>query len=292
VTRRELLAYLAAGPATLVAQDFESLKVERAADKLQFAEGPSWSREGWLLFCDVPTNRILKFIPGQGPELFRENSGGASGTALDAQGRIYVCESRSRRVTRTDKKGKVDVLVEKIDGKRLNAPNDIVVRNDNHAYFTDPAFGPQLDSRELDYFGIYHISPKGEVETIAKPKGRPNGIALAPNGRTLYVSNSDERRVYAYDLDKNGAPSNERPFISGIAGVPDGIRTDEKGNLYVAAKAVLIYSPEAKLVREVPLTEKPSNLAFGDADMQSLYVTARTSLYRVRLPVKGWWPSQ
>ena len=274
--------------APVAAQDFDEIKVERTADKLLFAEGPAWSHEGWLLFCDVPSNRILKFVPGEGTQVFRENSNGAEGNAIDSQGRLYTCESRGRRVTRTDKKGKIDVIAEKFQGKRLNAPNDIVVRHDNQVYFTDPAFGPQLESRELDFFGVYHINPKGELELVAKPKGRPNGIALAPNGKILYVTNSDEKKVYSYDLDKNGVASNEHVVISGIEGIPDGIRTDEKGNLYIAAKGILIYTPEAKLIRQVPLSEKPSNLAFGDADLQSLYVTARTSVYRFRLPIKGW----
>jgi gluconolactonase len=230
----------------------------------------------------------MKFVPGEGSQVFREASNGADGNAIDSQGRLYTCEARAHRVTRTDKKGKIDVIAEKFEGKRLNAPNDITVRHDNHVYFTDPAFGNQLEGRELSFFGVYHVTPKGELEVIAKPKGRPNGIALSPAGKALYVTNSDERKVYAYDLDKNGAASNEHVLISGIEGVPDGIRTDEKGNLYVAAKGVAIYSAEGKLIRQVPLTEKPSNLAFGDADMQSLYVTARTSIYRLRVPVKGW----
>jgi gluconolactonase len=288
VTLRRLLPVACLLAIPVAAQDFDTVKVERAADKLHFAEGPSWSREGWLVFCDVPTNRMMKFVPGQGTEVFRENSNGTDGTALDSQGRLYACETRARRITRTDKKGKIEVIAEKYQGKKLNAPNDIVVRTDNNVYFTDPAFGPQLDSRELDFFGVYHITPKGELEVISKPKGRPNGVALAPAGKILYVTNSDAKKVYAYDLDRNGAASNERVLISGITGVPDGLRTDEKGNLYIAAKAVLIYTPQGKLIREIPLTEKPSNMAFGDTDMQSLYVTARTSLYRLRLPIKGW----
>ena len=270
------------------AQNFDEIKVERAADKLHFAEGPVWSPEGWLLLCDVPTDRIMKFVPGEGLQVFREDSHGATGNALDSQGRVYTCESRTRRVTRTDKKGKIEILAEKFEGKRLNAPNDITVRHDNHVYFTDPAFGSQMDARELSFFGVYHITPKGELEVVAKPKGRPNGIALAPGGKILYVVNSDEKKVYAYDLDKNGAASNERVTIAAIEGVPDGIRTDEKGNIYVAAKAVQIYTPEGKRIRQVALSEKPSNLAFGDADLQSLYVTARGSLYRLRVPVRGW----
>lgn len=255
---------------------------------MQFAEGPVWSPEGWLFFCDVPSNRIVKFVPGQGVQVYREDSHGATGLALDSQGRLYACETRTRRVTRTDKKGKVEVIADKFEGKRLNAPNDITVRHDNHVYFTDPAFGSQVDARELNFFGVYHITPKGELEVVSKPKGRPNGITLSPSGKILYVVNSDEKKVYAYDLDKNGDASNERVVISGTEGVPDGIRTDEKGNVYVAAKAVLIYTPEGKLIRQVAFSEKPSNLAFGDADLQSLYVTTRTSLYRLRVPVKGW----
>jgi gluconolactonase len=219
--------------------------------------------------------------------VYRSNSNGANGNTFDAQGRLYSCESHLRRVTRTDKKGKIEVLAERYQGKRLNAPNDIVVRKDGEIYFTDPAFGSQQDSQELDFFGVYHISRRGEVEVIAKPKGRPNGIALSPTGRVLYVTNSDERNVRAYDIDRNGAASNERILVSNIAGVPDGMRVDEKGNLYVAAAKLEVYSPEGKQLGSVPLNETPSNCAFGDADMESLYVTARTSVYRVRLNVKG-----
>src|SRR5947209_11776170 len=125
------------------------------------------------------------------------------------------------------------------------------------------------------------------MEVIAKPKGRPNGVAISPSGRILYVANSDERNVRAYDIDKNGAASNERVLISGTDGVPDGIRTDERGNLYVASDGLAIYSPEGKLLEAIPMAEKPSSCAFGDADLQTLDITARTSVYRLRLKVKG-----
>jgi gluconolactonase len=269
-------------------QDFDDIRIEKVAEKLSYAEGPVWMPESWLLFCDVPSNRLMKFVPGEGSDVYRTDSNGAIGNALDAQGRLYTCESHARRVTRTDKKGKIEVLADKFEGKRFNAPNDITVRHDSHVYFTDPAFGSQMDTRELNFFGVYHLTPKGDLEVIAKPKGRPNGITLSPGGKILYVANSDEKRIYAYDLDKNGAASNERVLISNIEGVPDGIRTDEKGDLYVAAKGVLIYTPEGKLIREIGLAEKPSNLVFGDLDLQSVYVTARTSIYRIRVPVKGW----
>ena len=269
------------------AQDFDRITLEKVASGYIFTEGPAWSREGYLVFSDIPGNKLLRFTPGERAGLFRGNSNGAIGNTFDAQGRLYTCESHARRVTRTDKKGKIEVLAERWQGKRLNAPNDIVVRKDGQIYFTDPAFGNQQDTRELDFCGVFHLSRRGELEVIARPKGRPNGIALSPNGRILYVTNSDERNVRAYDLDHNGAASNERVVISSIPGVPGGIRVDENGNLYVAANAILVYTPEGRRLASIDTPETPSNCAFGDPDFESLYITARASVYRARLDVKG-----
>ncbi|HEV2689768.1 MAG TPA: SMP-30/gluconolactonase/LRE family protein [Bryobacteraceae bacterium] len=273
--------------ASVSAQEFTDLRIERVAAGYTFTEGPVWSREGFLVFSDVPNNKLFEFKPGAQASVFRADSNGANGNTYDVQGRIYSCESHTRRVTRADKRGKIEVLAERFQGKRFNAPNDIVVRKDGHIYFTDPAFGNQQDARELDFFGVYHLSHRGELEVIAKPKGRPNGIAISPNGKILYVTNSDERNVRAYDLAGNGAASNERVLISGIEGVPDGIRVDEKGNLYVAAAKIEVYTAEGKPLGSVAMQETPSNCAFGDPDFGSLYITARTSVYRVRLNVKG-----
>jgi gluconolactonase len=181
----------------------------------------------------------------------------------------------------------VEVLADKYEGKRLNAPNDIAVRKDGHVWFTDPAFGSANEKRELTFWGIYHVTPKGALELVAKGKGRPNGVTLSADGRTLYVSDSDERCIRAWDLDKSGEASHERTVISGVPGVPGGVRVDVNGNFYVAAKGVLIYSPEGQLLRRLELSERPSNLAFGDSDYQTLYITAQTSVYRVRLESKG-----
>jgi gluconolactonase len=286
ITRRQLGAsVLGALGSAVLAQ--EERQIDRVAGGFRFTEGPAWSREGFLLFSDVPNDQILKYVPGEKPTVFRENSNGANGNAFDAQGRFYSCESRTRRVVRLDKKGNLQVLADKWEGKRLNAPNDIVIRKDGHVYFTDPAFGNQADTRELDFYGVYHITPKGELSLIAKPAGRPNGIAFAPGGHVLYVANSDEHNVRAYDVDHNGEVSGERVVISGVSGVPDGIRVDEKGNIYVAANGVAIYDAHGKLTETFEFSETPANCAFGDSDLQTLYVTARTSLYRVRRNVKG-----
>jgi gluconolactonase len=263
------------------------LKIDKIATGLQFTEGPSWSKEGFLLFSDCVSNKLHKYVPGAGVSDAGDIPGGPNGNTYDVQGRLYTCEFRTRRVTRTSKKGAVEVLASKFEGKRLNAPNDIVVRRDGHVYFTDPAFGEQQDHRELDFFGVFHITPKGELEALAKWKTRPNGITLSPNGKVLYVADSDARLIRAYDLDKAGSASNERVAIEKIPGVPDGIRTDDNGNIYVAAKSVFVYSEAAKLLGTIEIRETPSNIAFGDADFESLFITARTIVYRVRLGVKG-----
>lgn len=271
----------------LPAQDFSNIHIEKVSAGNRFTEGPVWSREGYLIFSDVPNNRMSKFVPGQGVARFRTDTNGANGNAFDSQGRLYSCESRTRRVVRTKKDGTLEVIAESYEGKRFNAPNDIVVRKDGHVWFTDPAFGGQADHRELDFDGIFHISPKGELDLVAKMKGRPNGIALSPNGRVLYVSNSDERSVHAFDVDGRGRASNGRVLIAGTDGPPDGLRVDEKGNLYVACNELAIYSAEGRLVHKIQFPETPRNCAFGDPDFETLYVTAMTSVYRVRMPVKG-----
>jgi len=269
------------------AQDFSGIIVEKAATGQQFTEGPVWSPEGFLLFSDTVRNKLEKLLPGKAAVDFADVAGGPIGNTYDSQGRLYTCEFRQRRVTRTAKNGKVEILAAAFEGKKLNAPNDIVVRRDGHAYFTDPAFGNQEDSRQLDFYGVFHINTRGELEAVAKLKTRPNGIALSPNGRILYVADSDSRSIRAWDLDRAGAASNARVFADKIEGVPDGLRTDEKGNLYVAAKAVYVYSPQAQRLGQILVPETPSNLCFGEADLETLFGTARTSVYRVRIGVKG-----
>lgn len=258
--------------------------LEKVATGLHYGEGPAWSPDGFLIFSDSPVNKLHKIVPGKADAEFADVAGGPMGNAYDAQGRRYTCEFRERRVTRTSKNGKVEVLASRFEGKRLNAPNDIVVRRDGQIFFTDPAFGNQQDTRELDFYGVFRLSPHGELTAIARLQTRPNGIALSPNGKTLYVTDSDARLVRAYDLDHGAAGS---VLIEKIPGVPDGIRVDEKGDLWIAAKEVYEYSPQGKLLGDIAVKETPTNLAFGEADMESLFITTRTEVYRVRVGVKG-----
>jgi gluconolactonase len=269
------------------AQNFTSIQVETVARDLHYAEGPAWSLDGYLLFSDTTTDQLKKWTPGKGIADLASRAGGAAGNAYDDQGRLYTCEFRERRVTRTSKSGKVDVIAAKFEGKRLNAPNDIVVRRDGNIYFTDPAFGNQQDSRELDFYGVFRVKPGGDLEAIARWKTRPNGIALSPNGRLLYVSDSDARVVRTFDLAGNGAASNEKIFLPKIEGVPGGIRTDVKGNVYVAAKYLFAYSPAGELLKDIQFAQTPSNLAWGDPDLSGLFITAHSMIYRIRLGVKG-----
>lgn len=280
-------AILALVSLALFAQDFSEITFDHLAKGLGYAEGPAWSREGFLVFSDTPNDKLWKWVPGAPPSVFRENAGGPGGNAFDAEGRLYTCETRARRVTRTDKKGAVEVVADKWEGKRLNAPNDVVVSRNGHVYFTDPAFGAQIEGRELDFNGVYHVPKIGQIKLVAKSTGRPNGIALSPTGRILYVVNSDERNVRAYDLDRNGEASNERVLAAKIPGVPGGVRTDEKGNLYIAGKGIHVYSPEGKPIHTIELKNPASNCGFGEVDGRTLFIASGPEVFRARLPLKG-----
>jgi gluconolactonase len=268
---------------TLCPQDFTDIKFEHLATNYRFTEGPAWNaKDQYLVFSDTPSDRLLKWVPGSEITISRTDAHGPAGNAFDSQGRLYTCETRTRRVTRTGRDGKIEVLAEQWDGKRLNAPNGIAVAKDGGVYFTDPAFGEQSDHRELDFYGVYHIPPKGAMELVAKYTTRPHGVAISPNGKTLYVANADEHNVRAFDLDKNGHAANERVLIAKIAGVPSGIAVDPQGLICVIAAQVGIYTPEGKRLHAIDLHEPASAGAFGEADMKSLFLTSRGNVYRAR----------
>lgn len=269
---------------------FGDVKIQKLAEGYHFLDSPVWTPERRLLFTEPASNTIHVWQPGQRPEPKVADSNGARGLTFDAQERLYICESRARRVVRLDKKGKREVIAERWEGKRLNGPNDIVTRKDGHVYFTDSAFGAAaVAARELNFSGIFHITPKGELHLVAKwTAGRPNGLAISPNGRHLYVSDADQRRIVVFDLDRGGAATNERPFITGLRGVPGGVRCDEKGNLYIASKGISIYDAQGKHLRDFEMPEASTNLAFGENDLQSLFVSTQTSIYRVRVPYQGY----
>lgn len=271
----------------LAAQDVDNIQAERVATGLQYADGMVWSRDGFLVFADVGRKKIYRLDAGTAPKPTEEDSNGAQGLAYDLQGRLYICEPFTRRLVRLDRKAKLETIAETFQGKKLNAPNDVIVRKDGQIYFTDPAFAGAIDTRELDFNGIFHLNPKGELEAIAKWQTRPNGIALSPDGKILYVGDTDRHAIVAFDLDNRGAAANPRDIIAKIEGVPNGIRTDVNGRLYIGAKGLDIYTPDGKLVRRLLDTEVVTNCAFGDNDFESLYASGRKSIYKLRIGVKG-----
>lgn len=280
VTIQIALAALAMlGPA----QDFPKVSVQAIGKGFEFTEGPAWSKDGFLIFSDTPSDTLWKWTPGGEVAPFRKPANGPSGNAFDSQGRLYTCETHARRVTRTNMKdGRIDVIADQWEGKKLNAPADLAVSKSDHVYFTDPAFGEQSDHRELDFYGVYHLPSKGALKLVAKAAGRPNGIAISANGRVLYVTNSDQRNVRAWDLDRNGDPSNERVLIPKMAGIPAGIRVNDKGELFIATpKGIAIYGAEGQEIHLIPMHDPPSNFVF-DPDGKTMYVTARGFLYRIR----------
>ncbi|MEO8594515.1 MAG: SMP-30/gluconolactonase/LRE family protein [Candidatus Solibacter sp.] len=271
----------------VAAQAFPEFRFERLAAGYRFTQGPAWSKEGgYLIFSDTPSDRLLKWTPGSEIAVFRTGANGPAGNAFDAQGRLYTCETRARRVTRTDKAGKIEVLADSFEGKKLNAPLQIAVSRAGHAYFTDPAFGEQSDHRELDFYGVYHIPPKGAATLVAKSATRPRGIAVSPNGRTLYVSNADDHTIRAWDLDGKGEASNERVLVSKIEGAPGGLSCDEKGDLWLAAKDIQAYSPEGKRIHTLEMKDVVSALAWGEPDMKTLFLAARALVFRARPEVQ------
>jgi gluconolactonase len=279
------LAFAACG--LLFAQDFEHIQAERAATGLQYADGMVWAREGFLIFTDVGKKKIYRLDPGVAPKPTQEDDNGAQGLAYDAQGRLYICEPFTRRVVRMDRKAKLEIVADAFEGKKFNAPNDVIVRKDGQVYFTDPAFASQIDSRELDFNGVYHVNLKGEIEAVARWKTRPNGIALSPDGKILYVGDSDRHAVVAFDLDGHGGAGNPRDLVTKIEGVPNGMRTDVNGRIYIGAKGLDVYSPDGKLLHRLLPNEVITNCAFGDNDFETLYASGRKMIYRIRLGVKG-----
>ncbi|MEP6715905.1 MAG: SMP-30/gluconolactonase/LRE family protein, partial [Terriglobia bacterium] len=274
-------------PVFLSAQDYDTIQAERVATGLRYADGIVWSREGFLVFADVLKRVVYRLDPGTAPKPTPGDANGAQGLTYDVQGRIYFCELLTRRVTRMDRKGKIETVAESFQGKKFNSPNDIVVRKDGHVFFTDPAFGSAIDKRELDFNGIFHVSPKGEVDIVARWQTRPNGIALSADGKVLFVTDADRHAVVAFDVDKNGAASGQRDLIAHTEGVPGGLRVDVAGRLYIGEQGLTVYSPEGKLEHRLLTGEIVTNCAFGDNDFETLYASGRKSVYKIRLGVKG-----
>jgi sugar lactone lactonase YvrE len=259
--------------------------MEKVATDFQFTEGPVYSRIGYLLFSDIPANRIMKYQGGK-VSVFRESSNGANGLTFDHQGRLLACEGGAGRVTRTEKDGKITVLADRYQGKLLNAPNDLVYSIDGSIYFTDMVRrNAKPDPAKTDFAAVYQITSKGEVRIATRDLARPNGVALGPKQLTLYVADSGAGEVRAFDIAGDGALSNGR--VVAKCERPDGLKTNEAGNLYVAsATGIAVFSADGKHLETIAVPEPPSNCNWG-AGFRGLYITARTSVYYTATKIPG-----
>ena len=273
----------------------EKVTLEQVATGFGFTEGPVWCKD-YLLFSDIPRNRIVRWrMRSEGPEIttFRSPSGNSNALALDTSGRLITCEHSTRRVTRTEVDGSVSVLVERYEGRRLNSPNDVVVRSDGSIYFTDPPYGLKDFNvwKELSFNGVYRLAPDGKLVLLADDFDRPNGLAFSPDESVLYINDTARVHIRAFDVSPDGNLGNGRVFIdmqSSETGAPDGMKVDIKGNIYCTGPGGLwMIDSNGQCLGRIMLPEIPSNLAWGDADRRTLYITARSSIYRLRLAIPG-----
>ena len=281
--------------------------VEKVADGFTFTEGPLWRPSGVLWFSDVVGNVVRQWSPdGKVVELLRP--GGYDGNSLPPgfigpngmtaapNGDVLLCQHGNRRIVRIGRDMRVTTFVDAFEGKKLNAPNDLVFRSDGTLYFTDPPYGLPLQdtdpAKELPFNGVFKLKD-GKVDALVTDLTRPNGIALSPDEKTMYVSNSDDsRKIWMkYDVAVDGSVSNGRVFFDATqdkdGGVPDGMKIDVLGNVWATGpSAVYVFSPEGALLGTIKPPEDPANCGWGD-DGRTLYITAETGLYRIRTAVMG-----
>ena len=289
-------------------------KVEKVADGFSFTEGPVWHPDGYLLFSDPNTNTIYRYNPKNhnitvyishsgytGADIGEYGQPGSNGLAIDKEGRLIIDQHGNRRVIRIEKKGPVTVLADNIDGKRFNSPNDVLLKTDGSVYFTDPPYGlPDFfnDKRkELDYSGVFMIK-NGKVQVVSKDLGGPNGLAFSPDEKYFYVTNWDIRDIHhtktlwRYKVQQDGTLTNGKIFFdfsfTEDDEALDGMKVDKEGNLFVSAPGGLwILSAEGKLLGKIVTPERPANMAWGDEDGRTLYLTAHSSLYKIRVNTGG-----
>jgi gluconolactonase len=257
------------------------------------AEGPLWWQErGNLLFSDIGNNRRMQWTPGQGVTVVQEATNGANGLTRDRQGRLVACEGGARRVTRIDADGSVTVLANRYHGRRLNRPNDVVVKSDGSVYFTDPGVG-RVES-ELDFCGVYRVSPdRGSIHLLVRDFVFPNGLSFSPDEKILYINDSRRRHIRAFDVEPTGllALATDRVFCTMTGdrpGNPDGMKVDREGNVYCTGPGgIWILDSTGKHLGTILTRESTTNMAWGDDDWSTMYFTTRTILGRIRLKIPG-----
>jgi sugar lactone lactonase YvrE len=261
----------------------DNAQVEKVAGDFQFTEGPLWHPKGFLLFSDIPANTLYQWTANKKPEIFRLPSGNANGNTLDREGRLLSAEHGNRRVSRTEKDGTVVTLASQFEGKRLNSPNDLVVKSDGSIYFTDPPYGIKSEQEELGFYGVYRLAPDGKLTLLVKDFVRPNGIAFSPDEKKLYVNDSEKGHIRVFDVKSDGTLENGQLFAElkdpSKKGVPDGMKVDQEGNVYSTGPGgIWVFSPSGNLLGILEVPEVAANLAWGWGDHA---ITKRSTLLQV-----------
>jgi len=286
---------------------FKSLMIgiahlDKLADGCIWAEGPVWFADGgYLLWSDIPNNRMLRWTPETGVSTFRAESNNSNGNTRDRQGRLITCEHLTRRVTRTEPDGSITVIADKHKGKRLNSPNDVIVKSDDSIWFSDPSYGIMTEfegSRSEQEQGgcyVYRVDPKsGEIATVVEDFVKPNGLAFSPDEKVLYVADSAAshdpnapHHIRAFDVVDGKKLTNSRVFCDIKVGIPDGFRVDVNGNVWTSADGVECYAPDGTLLGRIKVPEVVANVTFGGKRRNRLFITATTSLYAVYVNTTG-----
>ena len=272
----------------------ESSEAERLATGFVFTEGPLWHPDDYLLFVDIRRSLIFRLTPGGEPEVFREDSGGSNGLTFDLQGQLIMCEGDNRRITRMEPDGAITPVAERWEGKRLNRPNDVVGHSDGSIYFTNPGGRLDASEREIDFSGVHRIAPDGAVTAVITDFEYPNGLAFSPDESVLYINDSRRGHIRAWDMLPPGALAlgTGRIFADlrgDRDGVPDGMKVDVEGNVYCGGSGgVWVMDPTGKVLGIIVHGKSATtNIAWGDVDWKTLYITSRNELMRIRLNISG-----
>jgi gluconolactonase len=270
-------------------------KLIRFAGGFDFTEGPVWDPAGFLYVSDEGQNHIYRVYPGGSKEPLIA-LGDPDGNTFDQQQRLVDCASILRAIIHIDADGKqYTTLADRFQGQRFNSPNDVVLGPDGALYFTDPTLDlPKNEKQEIPFQGVYRLGHNGDVKLLIKDMSQPNGLAFSPDGKTLYVDDSEQKNIRAFDFTSDATVRNGRVFgeEKEPGGVPDGMRVDESGNLYVTGpRGIWVWDAKGNHLGTIVVPEQPANLAWGDKDYSTLFITAGTSVYRIPTKVRGFMPN-
>ena len=267
----------------------DGAKVEKLAGGFAFTEGPAADAKGNVYFSDIPNNRILIWSLDGKLSTFGENSGGANGLYFDKAGSLLACEGSGRRIVSVSPRGQVTVLADKYQGKKFNSPNDLWIDPKGGVYFTDPRYGSR-EGMEQDGEHVYYLSPdRKRLTRVIDDMVRPNGLVGTPDGKTLYVTDNGSGKTFVYKVNPDGELSGKKLFAPQGS---DGMTIDSEGNVYLTSRAIVVYNKNGEKIEEIKVPEGPANVTFGGRDNQTLFITARTSLYSIKMGVKGVEPMQ